>query len=158
MLVAKRPSNMLVYLRDGSAQTIARAATLRLKWQVKLSTPPSHSTLTPGQPVPGLSLYRQAPGRIAIPVSPALDAEALTTRPPRRWVLLFKLLQDCPIWRKQRHQLWPKGETTTNKLWGPAPHQKIPGNMWTEGLSTADRPLKKLFKDLTDGDTQDSLV
>ena len=28
-LVAKRPSNMLVYLRDGSAQTILRAATLR---------------------------------------------------------------------------------------------------------------------------------
>ena len=28
-LVAYRPSNMLVYLRDGSAQTIVRAATLR---------------------------------------------------------------------------------------------------------------------------------
>ena len=28
-LVAKRPSNRLVYLRDGSAQTILRAATLR---------------------------------------------------------------------------------------------------------------------------------
>ena len=28
-LVAKRPSNMRVYLRDGSAQTIVRAATLR---------------------------------------------------------------------------------------------------------------------------------
>ena len=28
-LVAQRPSNMLVYLRDGSAQTILRAATLR---------------------------------------------------------------------------------------------------------------------------------
>ena len=28
-LVVQRPSNMLVYLRDGSAQTILRAATLR---------------------------------------------------------------------------------------------------------------------------------
>ena len=28
-LAAERPSNMLVYLRDGSAQTIVRAATLR---------------------------------------------------------------------------------------------------------------------------------
>ena len=28
-LAALRPSNMLVYLRDGSAQTIVRAATLR---------------------------------------------------------------------------------------------------------------------------------
>ena len=30
-LVALRPSNMLVYLRDGSAQTVLRAATLRQK-------------------------------------------------------------------------------------------------------------------------------
>ena len=29
LLVAYRPSNMPVYLRDGSAQTILRAATLR---------------------------------------------------------------------------------------------------------------------------------
>ena len=29
LLVAYRPSNRLVYLRDGSAQTILRAATLR---------------------------------------------------------------------------------------------------------------------------------
>ena len=28
LLVASRPSNMLVYLRDGSAQTIVNAATL----------------------------------------------------------------------------------------------------------------------------------
>ena len=25
----------------------------------------------------------------------------------------------------------------------PAPHHPIPGNMWTKGLSTADRPQKK---------------
>ena len=28
----------------------------------------------------------------------------------------------------------------------PAPHHQIPGNMWTEGLSTADRPQKKKKK------------
>ena len=37
LLVALRPSNMRVYLRDGSAQTILRAATLREKLQTKLS-------------------------------------------------------------------------------------------------------------------------
>ena len=30
------------------------------------------------------------------------------------------ILEDCPIWRKQRHQLWPQDESTTNKLWGTA--------------------------------------
>ena len=45
-----------VYLRDGSAQTILRAATLRQKLKTKLSISPSHSILTPGQPVPALTL------------------------------------------------------------------------------------------------------
>ena len=53
-LVAYRPSNMRVYLRDGSAQTILCAATLRYKLQIKLSISPSHSMLTTGQPVPAL--------------------------------------------------------------------------------------------------------
>ena len=98
---------MLVYLRDGSAQTILRAATLRQKLQIKLSTLPSHSILTPGRPVPVLTLWRQAPGRVATgvpifellvwldpeksrrkrdsnPGSSALEADALTTRPTRR--------------------------------------------------------------------------
>ena len=48
------PVIMPVFLRDGSAQTIARAATLREKLQIKLAVSPSHSTLTPGQPVPAL--------------------------------------------------------------------------------------------------------
>ena len=30
------------------------------------------------------------------------------------------ILQDCPIWQKQRHQLRPQDESTTNKLWGTA--------------------------------------
>ena len=33
---------------------------------------------------------------------------------------IHHILQDCPIWRKQRHQLWPQDESTTNKLWGTA--------------------------------------
>ena len=56
---------MRVYLRDGSAKTILRAATLRYKLQTKLSISPSDTLLTPGQPVPALTLKRQAPGRVA---------------------------------------------------------------------------------------------
>ena len=56
---------MLVCLRDRSAQTIVRAATFRQKLQIKLSTSPSQGILTPGQPVPALTLSRQAPGRVA---------------------------------------------------------------------------------------------
>ena len=50
---------MLVYLRDGSARKIVRAATLRQNLQIKLSTSPSHSILL-------LLLVRQ----MEIPVSP----------------------------------------------------------------------------------------
>ena len=39
------------------------------KLQVKLSTSPSHTILTPGRPVPALTLYCQAPGRVATGVS-----------------------------------------------------------------------------------------
>ena len=53
------------HLRGGSAQTSLRAATLRLKLRIKLSTSPSHSILTLGQPVTALTLERQAPGRVA---------------------------------------------------------------------------------------------
>ena len=34
--------------------------------------------------------------------------------------MVHHILQDCPIWRKQRHQLWPQDESTTNKLCGMA--------------------------------------
>ena len=53
---ASRPSNKLVYLSYGSAQITLRAVTLRKNLQIKLSTSPSHSILTPGQPVPVLTL------------------------------------------------------------------------------------------------------
>ena len=49
----------MMYLRDESAQTNVRAATLR-----HLVT-----ALTPGHPVPALIPYRQAPGRVATGVS-----------------------------------------------------------------------------------------
>ena len=93
---------MLVCLTDGHAQIILRAATLREKLQIKLSTSPSHSILAPGQPVPALTLSFQAPDRVALshwydsnpeksrrkrnsnPGSSALEADALTTRPTRR--------------------------------------------------------------------------
>ena len=32
----------------------------------------------------------------------------------------------------------------------PAPHHPIPGYMWAEGLSTADRPQKKKMLDVLD--------
>ena len=109
---------MLVYLRDGHAQTILRAAKPRQKLQIKLSTSPSHSILTSGQPVPALTLYRQAPGRVATgvpifkslvwldpekscrkpdsdPGSSVLEADALTTK-PMRWCLCLKTTR--PTW------------------------------------------------------------
>ena len=45
-----------IFLRDGSALTSVRAATLRQKLQIKLATSPSHSVLTQGRPVPALTL------------------------------------------------------------------------------------------------------
>ena len=84
------------------------AATLRQKLQTKLSVSPSHTILTPGRPVPALTLFRQAPGRVTTgveffksmvydstpkksrrtrdsnPGSSALEEDALTTRPTRR--------------------------------------------------------------------------
>ena len=59
------------------------------------------------------------------------------------------ILQDCPIWRKQRHQLWPQDESTTNKLWGTAEDLRCTTQFLATcglGLSTADRPQKKKKK------------
>ena len=43
--------------------------------KIKLSTSPSHSILTPGRPVPALTLERQAPGRVAtgVPIFESLE-------------------------------------------------------------------------------------
>ena len=48
-----------------NAQTIVCAATLTQKLLIILYISPSHSILTSGQPVPALTLQRQAPGRVA---------------------------------------------------------------------------------------------
>ena len=53
--VAEDPTSK-VDLRDGSAQTIVRAATLRQALQIKLSISLSHSLLTQGQPVLALTV------------------------------------------------------------------------------------------------------
>ena len=50
-------------------QLVVHAATLRQKLQIKLTTSLNHSILTPGQSVPVLTLYCQAPGRVATGVS-----------------------------------------------------------------------------------------
>ena len=97
---------MQVYLGDGSAQTIVRAATLRQKLPNKLAISRSHSILTSGQPVPELTLRGQAPGWVATgvhwydttgekiptrmqarfePRCADLEADALTTGPTRRY-------------------------------------------------------------------------
>ena len=55
-LVAECPNNMLMYLRDGSAQTAGPAATLRQKLQIKLASSPGHSALTLGWWVQVLTL------------------------------------------------------------------------------------------------------
>ena len=47
------------------AQTSVPAATLRYKLQIKLPISPSHSILTPGQPVPPLTLQLPVPDRVA---------------------------------------------------------------------------------------------
>ena len=48
--------NVSVYVRNVNAQNTIRAATLIKKLEMKVSIAPSHSTLTPGQSVPSLSL------------------------------------------------------------------------------------------------------
>ena len=53
---------MLVYIRDGYAETIVCAATLREKLQIKLVISPSHSVLTPGGPAPELTWLLEREG------------------------------------------------------------------------------------------------
>ena len=121
------PSNMLVYPRDGSAQTIVgqRAGTLWQKLQIKLSIAPSHSILTLGQPIPALIRKRQAPGRATtgIPILKWLECldqakthfesgnrtqvwvsrgRRLTTRPARR---SSGVKQSC-LWSPQLFSLY----------------------------------------------------
>ena len=92
-------------VNSGSDQTIVRAVTKRQKLEAKLSMSPSHSILTPGRPVPALTVSRQSPCRVGIgvtgmtrplkksrnkrdsnPGSSALESDASTTSPTRRSV------------------------------------------------------------------------
>ena len=50
LLAAKCLSNIQVYLRDGSAQALARAAAWRLKLQVKLASWPACPSTDPTTP------------------------------------------------------------------------------------------------------------
>ena len=72
-LVACLPTSN-VYLRDGSAKTIVRTATLSWKLQIKLAVSTNHSLQTPGKPVLALTLQCQSSGRVAtrVPVSKSL--------------------------------------------------------------------------------------
>ena len=56
---------MLLYLRDVSAQTVVRAATLRENLQIKFAVSPCH-ILTLGITVPVLTVDGQAPGGVAV--------------------------------------------------------------------------------------------
>ena len=59
---------MLVWLKDGSAQRIVRAATLRLKLQIRFALLLNHSVPSPVQPVLALTFRRQAPGMVTTTV------------------------------------------------------------------------------------------
>ena len=80
LFVSSFPSNMLVYLRDGSA--VENLMFCHNEIEVADYISPSHSMPTAGQPVPVLILYRQEQGRkvtvVGLPIfkSPAwLHAE-----------------------------------------------------------------------------------
>ena len=56
---------MPMYLKDGSASTSLRAAALIKTMQMKLAFSPSHSLMTPGQPILTLALKRRVPDRVS---------------------------------------------------------------------------------------------
>ena len=142
---------MQVYLRDGSPQTILRAATLRQKLQIQLSTSPSHSILTPHRPVSALTLYHQGPGRVptGVPIlkslvwldpekscrkqdskcdSSTLKADALTTRPMTRSsatslgvIILARIMRMFSF----QLTLWPTGKDRRSDHGQPVGHPNM---------------------------------
>ena len=88
-----------LYLRDRPALTTVRAATLRYKMHIKFSISPCHRGLTVGQPVPELTLQRQAPGRDV--KQPANGNRGQEQQPWRLWcarcILLLMLLWRWPV-------------------------------------------------------------
>ena len=111
LLVACLTSQQHASVSQGRICSILRAATLRYKLQIKLSTSPSHSILTPGQPDPILptawqgchwsanflshwydsTLKKSWRKWDSNPGSSTLEADALTTRPTRR--LWYRILR-----------------------------------------------------------------
>ena len=86
---------MPVYLRDGSAWIIARAATLRQKLQDKLVISACYSILMPGQPVLVLTKLHLALGRVA-PRVPVVNALVRLCRGMRRLIPVSPALEvDC---------------------------------------------------------------
>ena len=69
LFVGSVTSQQHASVSQGWVSSILRAATLRQKLQIKLSISSSHSIWTQGRPVPALTLYRQASGRVAATVS-----------------------------------------------------------------------------------------
>ena len=87
LLVAERPSNMLVYLQDGSAQTILRA-TFYLTQSQYTDTGPTSPSADPIMPGAQQSSHWSA-RKILLqagfePGSSAPEADALTTKPARQ--------------------------------------------------------------------------
>ena len=93
--LSDRPSNMLMYLRDGFQKKILRAGTLRPKLHIKLAVSPSQSKLTPGQPLsvdPGLlgtwqGSHRSATFYAAAITPPATSPKAKAKIEPRSGAL-----------------------------------------------------------------------
>ena len=68
VVVASHPSNMLVYLRGRSCSDKRTRCHTEVEVEDRklfFFISPSRSILTPGLPVPALTLYHQAPGRVA---------------------------------------------------------------------------------------------
>ena len=100
------PSNLLVYLRDGSAQTIVHAATLRWKLQIKLSISPSHSILTLVSSSVKMVQADQSQ-RSTLPVEGILSTEGENCDPskqhidgfrPEWYILTIYHCRDIPFW------------------------------------------------------------
>ena len=105
---------MQVYLRICSDN-------FRRKLQTKLSISPSHSILTPGQPVPALTLQHQAPGRVAtgVPISMSLVWLNLKKSPRKQDLNLGS----SPL-KADALTTWPARRSTANKALSthPAAH------------------------------------
>ena len=76
-LVVKASATKVAQLELNPAATIRHFP----PWGVKLSTPPSHSILTSGRPVPAPTLQCQAPGRVATVVARGI----LVSTPTYAW-------------------------------------------------------------------------